>query len=279
MPAPKLAAQPGAEPVNAIQALAVPRAMILAAGRGARMRPLTDATPKPLLEVRGKPLIEWHLEALARAGVREVVINTAWREEQIVAALGDGARWGLAIRYSMEGRDHGGALETAGGISTALPLLVDHADDAFWLVSGDIFAPAFAFDPAAAQRFRDGTSWAHLWLVPNPPYHPKGDFGLDASGHGLADTADPASIGGASWTYANLALCRAALCAPVAPGTRAALAPLLFDGMRQRRITAEVYGGAWENVGTPAQLDALNCAREADAGSTLRDARRANPEL
>ena len=249
MPAPKLVARPVAEPVNAVQSTAVPRAMILAAGRGARMRPLTDATPKPLLEVKGKPLIEWHLEALARGGVREVVINTAWHEDQIVAALGAGARWGLAIRDSMEGRDHGGALETAGGIATALPLLVDHPDDAFWLISGDIFAPDFEFDPAATQHFRDSTAWAHLWLVPNPPYHPKGDFGLDASGHGLADTADPASIGGASWTYANLALCRAAL------------APLLFDGMRQRRITAEVYGGAWENVGTPAQLDALKIGR------------------
>ena len=266
--------------------------MILAAGRGARMRPLTDATPKPLLEVKGKRLIEWHLEALARGGVREVVINTAWREEQIVAALGDGARWGLAIRYSMEGRDHGGALETGGGIATALPLLVDHADDAFWLVSGDIFAPDFRFDAGAVERFRAGSAWAHLWLVANPPYHPQGDFGLDACGHGLADPADPAdpaSLGGARWTYANLALCRAALCAPVAPGTRAALAPLLFDAMRQRRITAEVYGGAWENVGTPAQLDALNCGPcpgpepDTDAGrsaeSALRDARCADPEL
>ncbi len=285
MPAPKLVAKAVAEHVNAIPTPAVPRAMILAAGRGTRMRPLTDATPKPLLEVKGKPLIEWHLQALARGGVREVVINTAWHEEQIVAALGDGARWGLAIRYSMEGRDHGGALETAGGIATALPLLVDHADDAFWLVSGDIFAPDFRFRAQAVQRFRDGTAWAHLWLVPNPAYHPQGDFGLDALGHGLADPADPASVGGARWTYANLALCRAALCAPVAPGTRAALAPLLFDAMRQRRITAEVYAGAWENVGTPAQLDDLNCGpgpeSEPDAGgnSALRDARRANPEL
>ena len=279
MPAPKLVVKPVAEPIKVISAMAVPRAMILAAGRGARMRPLTDATPKPLLEVRGKPLIEWHLEALARGGVREVVINTAWHEEQIVAALGDGARWGMAIRYSMEGRDHGGALETAGGIAAALPLLVEHADDAFWLVSGDIFAPDFVFEAQALQRFRDGSAWAHLWLVPNPPYHPQGDFGLDASGHGLADTADPASVGGASWTYANLALCRAALCRPVAPGTRAALAPLLFDAMRQRRITAEVYGGAWENVGTPAQLDALNGGPEVRPGGDLRDARRANPEL
>src|SRR5581483_5457756 len=101
------------------------KALILAAGRGERMRPLSDHRPKPLLEVRGKPLIAWHLEALARAGVREVVVNTAWLEEQFEPALGDGARWGLRIRYSMEGRDHGGALETAGGIAKALPLLGD----------------------------------------------------------------------------------------------------------------------------------------------------------
>ena len=103
--------------------------MILAAGRGERMRPLTDHTPTPLLAVRGKPLIEWHLEALARGGVNEVVINTAWLEERIEQALGDGSRWGLRIAYSMEGRDHGGALETAGGIAKALPLLVTPDDD------------------------------------------------------------------------------------------------------------------------------------------------------
>ncbi len=231
--------------------------MILAAGRGTRMRPLTDHTPKPLLAVRGKPLIEWHIEALARAGVHEIVVNTAWLEEQIVAALGDGSRFGVTLRYSMEGRDHGGALETAGGIAKALPLLVEHADDAFWLVSGDIFAPGFGFDAVAAQRFAHGNALAHLWLVPNPPYHPKGDFGLDAQGRGLADGPGP---DGRTWTYANLALCRAALCAGIAPGTRAALAPLLFDGMRARRITAEVYAGLWENVGTPAQLAALERA-------------------
>jgi N-acetyl-alpha-D-muramate 1-phosphate uridylyltransferase len=247
----------------AMSAVPVLRAMILAAGRGERMRPLTDQTPKPLLAVHGTPLIEWHLEALARAGVREVVINTAWREEQIVAALGDGARWGLAIRYSMEGRDHGGALETAGGIAKALPLLVDHDDDAFWLVSGDIHAPAFRFDPHVAQRFQHAAAVAHLWLVPNPPFHPRGDFGLDATGHSLADPGDAASVDGASWTYANLALCRATLCAHIAPGTRVALAPLLFAGMRERRITAEVYRGAWDNLGTPAQLAALNRAAPA----------------
>lgn len=233
------------------------KAIILAAGRGARMRPLTDHTPKPLLAVRGKPLIVWHIEALARAGVREIVVNTAWLEDQIVAALGDGARFGVAIRYSMEGRDFGGALETAGGIATALPLLIEQADDPFWVVSGDIFAPAFAFDPAAAERFAQSDAQAHLWLVPNPPFHPTGDFGLAADGHGLADSPGP---DGRTWTYANFALMRAPLVAGVAPGTKLALAPLLFDGMRARRITAEVYDGPWENVGTPAQLEALNRA-------------------
>jgi len=233
------------------------KAMILAAGRGERMRPLTDHTPKPLLAVRGKPLIEWHLEGLARAGIREVVINTAWLEERIVASLGEGARFGLAIRYSLEGRDHGGALETAGGIAKALPLLVEHADDPFWLVSGDIFAPGFVFDTEVAQAFDRSSANAHLWLVPNPPYHPKGDFGLAADGYGLADSPGP---DGQRWTYANLALCRATLVAGIAPGTKAALGPLLFEQMREHRISAQVYGGEWENVGTPAQLDALNAS-------------------
>ena len=231
------------------------KAIILAAGRGQRMRPLTDHTPKPLLPVRGKPLIEWHLEALARDGVREVVINTAWLEERVVAALGDGDRWGLRIRYSLEGRDHGGALETAGGIAKALPLLVDGDDDCFWLVSGDIFAPEFRFDAAQARRFAAGPHAAHLWLAPNPPYHAQGDFGLDAEGFGLADSAGP---DGLRWTYANLALCRASLCSGIEVGTKKALGPMLYEGMRERRITAEVYRGTWENVGTPAQLEALN---------------------
>jgi len=233
------------------------KAIILAAGRGARMRPLTDHTPKPLLAVRGKPLIEWHIEALARVGVREIVVNTAWLEEQIVAALGDGSRFGVAVRYSQEGRDFGGALETAGGIATALPLLVDHADDPFWVVSGDIFAPGFGFDRAAADRFAHSDAQAHLWLVPNPTFHPKGDFGLAADGHGLADGPGP---DGNTWTYANFALMRASFVAHIAPGTRLPLAPLLFAGMRARRITAEVYRGEWENVGTPAQLEMLNRA-------------------
>ena len=233
-------------------------AIILAAGRGMRMRPLTDATPKPLLEVGGKPLIEWHLQALAAAGVERVVVNTAWLEDQIPAALGDGSRWGLAIDYSMEGRDHGGALETAGGIAKALPLLAD----AFWVVSADIHAPAFAFDPQAMARFTHTDRLAHLWLVPNPPFHTRGDFGIGADGLGLADEPGP---DGTRWTYANIALMRAALCAHIRPGEHAALGPLLYQGMRQRRISVETYFGQWNNVGTPGQLDALR-ATAAKAG-------------
>lgn len=227
------------------------KALILAAGRGERMRPLTDATPKPLLNVRGKPLIEWHLQALARAGIREAVVNTAWLEDQFPAALGDGSRWGLTIRYSTEGRDHGGALETAGGIAKALPWL----GEVFWLVSADIFAPDFAFDAARAAAFEATTDLAHLWLVPNPDFHPDGDFGLDAAGYGLAD--EPGADG-KRWTYANFALCRAELCAHIAVGSRAALGPLLYAGMRRRRISAEIYRGEWHNLGTPQQLRRLN---------------------
>jgi len=226
------------------------KALILAAGRGQRMRPLTDHTPKPLLKVHGKPLIEWHLQALARAGVRQVVINTAWLEEQFEPALGDGSRFGLQIRYSHEGRDHGAALETAGGIAKALPWL----GEVFWLVSADIFAPGFVFDGTVAETFSRGTRLAHLWLVPNPPYHARGDFGLGADGLGLADAAGP---DGRRWTYANIALCRAGLCAHIAPGAHAALGPLLYAGMRQGRISAQVYTGPWHNVGTVEQLAQL----------------------
>ena len=234
------------------------RAIVLAAGRGERMRPLTDDCPKPLLPVRGTPLIEWHLKALARDGVREVVVNTAWREERIVEALGDGSRFGLSIRYSLEGRDHGGALETAGGIAKALPWLADGPDDPFWVVSADIFAPGFRFDADAVERFRaDASAFAHLWLVPNPPFHAKGDFGLGPEGR----CSYPAEGAGTErWTYANFALCRPAIVADVVPGTKAGLGTRLFAEAREGRITGEVYTGEWENVGTPEQLEALNRA-------------------
>jgi len=140
-------------------------ALILAAGRGERLRPHTDHCPKPLLPVRGTPLIEWHLQALAAAGVQQVVINTAWLEGQFPAALGDGSRWGLQLHYSTEGRDHGGALETAGGIAKALPLL----DEVFWVVSGDVFLPGFPFTGTLPPGRH-----CHLWMVANAPHHPRG---------------------------------------------------------------------------------------------------------
>lgn len=227
------------------------KAIILAAGRGRRMRPLSDTCPKPLLEVHGKRLIEWHLEALAEAGVREVVVNTAWLEEEIVETIGDGARFGLSVAYSREGRDHGGALETAGGIAKALPLL----GDAFWIVSADVWAPDFRFGADATARFVESGRLARLWLVPNPVFHPRGDFGLDGDGLGLADGTGP---DGQRWTYANIALARAEMFEGIVPGTHAALAPLLYAGMRERRIGAEIYRGRWENVGTPEQLAVLN---------------------
>lgn len=228
-------------------------ALILAAGRGERMRPLTDTCPKPLLPVRGRPLIEWHLLALARAGVTDVVVNVAWLGQRLVDAVGDGARFGLRIRWSREDLDPGFALETAGGIAKALPWLADGADDAFWVMSGDVFVPGFPFDAHEARRFADGspTLDAHLWMVPNPPWHARGDFGIGAGGLGLADAPGP---DGVRWTYANLALVRARLCAGLAPGAKAPLGPLLAEGMRRRAVSVSRWTGAWHNVGTPAQL-------------------------
>ena len=222
------------------------KALILAAGRGERMRPLTDRTPKPLIEVRGKRLIEWHLEALARAGVREVVVNTAWLEDQFPAALGDGSRYGVRIAYSFEGRDHGGALETAGGIAKALPLL----GDAFWVVSGDVFVPDFPFSAADAHGFAGSTALGQLWLVDNAPHHPNGDFGIDAEG--LASrTAAP------KFTWASIGLFRAALFQDIVVGTKMALRPRLESAIDQRGLRAQKYDGRWTDVGTMERLASL----------------------
>jgi MurNAc alpha-1-phosphate uridylyltransferase len=230
------------------------KAILLAAGRGERMRPLTDHTPKPLLKLRGKPLIVWHLEGLARGGVREVVVNTAWLEEQIVAALGDGERFGLAIRYSLEGRDHGGALETAGGLKKALPLLGLADDEPFWYVAADVFAPDFDFGAPAAAAIRAGRL-GHLWMVPNPPQHPGGDFGL---ADGLATAAD----GGASFTWSGIGIFRPAfvteLMADLPLGEKARLRPYLDAAIGQRHLGAQRWDGAWADVGTPQRLRALD---------------------
>ena len=228
------------------------RALILAAGRGERMRPLTDTCPKPLLPVHGKPLIEWHLWALARAGVREVVVNTAWLEERFPAVLGDGSRFGLSIRWSTEGRDHGGALETAGGIRKALSWLAPRGDEAFWVVSADIFMPGFAFDSGLAETFAAGPDLGLLWLVPNPGFHAAGDFNLD--GERLRRGAPHA------WTYANVALLKPALVAALPVGQRAPLGPLLFEAAAADRLAGRVLAGEWHNLGTPAQLAALQAS-------------------
>ena len=225
------------------------KALILAAGRGERMRPLTDRTPKPLIEVRGKRLIEWHLEALARAGVREIVINTAWLEDQFPATLGDGSRYGVHITYSLEGRDHGGALETAGGIAKALPLL----GDAFWVVSGDVFVPDFRFDAADAQRFADGDALGQLWLVDNAPHHPNGDFGIDAQGFASRSTTP-------KFTWASIGLFRAALFEDITVGTKMALRPKLERAIDQGRLRAEKYDGRWTDVGTMERLASLQAS-------------------
>ena len=231
----------------------IDRALILAAGRGERMRPLTDTCPKPLLQVRGKPLIVWHLEALARAGVKQVLINTAWLEEQFPAQLGDGARWGLSIRYSHEGAQHGGALETAGGIATALPLWKLKEDKPFWVLGGDVFMPEFEFAEADAARFLASKALAQIYLVSNPPHNTRGDFGLSPGGMAL----NKAPV---QWTYSTVGLYRPGLFAGTPPGQSAALAPLLRKAMQSGRVSAALYSGAWTDVGTPERLAELNAA-------------------
>jgi MurNAc alpha-1-phosphate uridylyltransferase len=242
-------------------------ALVLAAGRGERMRPLTDSTPKPLLQVQGRPLLQWHLQALANAGVSRVVINTAWLGEQIPAYFSDkngvkpiwDKRKQLSISYSQEGVDFGGALETAGGIARALPQL----GPVFWLAAGDVFAPDFVFDSAAVQAFAASGQLAHLWLVPNPAHNPRGDFGLSSQGLALNLPADDPAP---RYTYSTIALLRAELFAPpwcdIAPGNplgvKAPLAPLLRRAMDAGRVSASLYGGRWTDVGTPERLAELN---------------------
>lgn len=249
----------------------VPRALILAAGRGERMRPLSDNCPKPLLPARGRPLLEWHLEALARAGVREVVVNTGWLWPQFEPAIGCGARWGLAIHWQHEVPRFGRALETGGGIATALSLLAPGGDEPFWVVSGDVFAPAFGYPAEAVERFAAGRDLARLWVVPNPPYHASGDFAFatpdgdrlvrDADRLGRDGPAGPLAAGERPWTYANLALMRPGLVARLRPGEHAPLRECLFEAAAAGRLGGERWAaGEWHNLGTPADLAALDAA-------------------
>ena len=220
------------------------RAMILAAGRGERMRPLTDHCPKPLLEVAGEPLIGWHLRRLAAAGIREVVVNHAHLGAMIEARLGDGAAWGVSIRYSPEPA----ALETAGGIAQALPLL---GDAPFLVVNGDVWCDFdLARAPALAERMQADDLLAWCVLVPNPPHHPEGDFGL-ARARLRADTAP-------RHTFSGIGVYRPALFDGIARGTRAPLGPLLRAGAASGRIGGEVHTGRWTDVGTPERLAALD---------------------
>ena len=215
----------------------VRRAMLLAAGRGERMRPRTDQTPKPLLTVRGKPLIVYHLEQLARGGVRDVVINLAWLGRQIRAALGDGSSWGMSIRYSDEGAR---ALETGGGIFKALPWL---SGEPFLVVNADVYTD---FDFATLQIAAD--AWAQLLLVPNPAHHPEGDFALE-QGRIVAQ-------GAPRYTYAGIGVFRPEVFRGCQPG-RFALLPLLQRAIAARRLQGELYGGQWTDVGTAERLAAL----------------------
>lgn len=261
-------------------------ALLLAAGRGERMRPLTDVHPKPLLNVRGKPLMQWAMEGLQRGGVTQLVINTAWLGAQIPQHFGAQfvARANahtqhasnltspvtMQLHYSQEGADFGGALETAGGIVRALPQL----SDVFWVAAGDVFAPEFAFSEQAFERFKASPQLAHLWLVPNPLHNPLGDFGLSADGLALnlpKPLSEPSSTevrtdASQRYTFSTIALYKRAFFEapwcniPVGnpQGIQAPLAPMLRQAMDNQQVSASLYEGPWTDVGTPERLAQIN---------------------
>mgnify|MGYP000281514322 CR=1 FL=1 len=229
------------------------KAMILAAGRGERMRPLTDHTPKALLRIGDKPLILMIISALLQAGVRDLVINLAHLGEQIAAALGDGAALGVDIVYSRETTGETTALETAGGIAYALPLL---GDAPFIAVNADVYSDYdFSVLQAATQRLIASGPLAHLVLVDNPPQHPRGDFGL-AAGKVQAEAAT-------RHTFSGIGAYHPALFANVNRGDRARLADLLIAAMGREQVSGELYRGQWHDVGTPERLAALDQAAQA----------------
>lgn len=214
------------------------KAMILAAGRGERMRPLTDHTPKPLLKVGGKPLIVWHIERLAAAGFKDVVINHAHLGEQIENALGDGSQWGVRIQYSPEKI----ALETAGGIANAMPLL---GDAPFLVVNGDVFAD---IDFGALKLVSPDV--AHLVMVDNPPQHAAGDFALSSGKLGVDGTE--------KLTFSGVGVYQPKLFAGIARDEAAKLAPLLKAAMAQGLVSGSHHQGAWHDIGTPERLQVLD---------------------
>ncbi|MDD3762309.1 MAG: nucleotidyltransferase family protein [Nevskiales bacterium] len=227
------------------------RVMVLAAGRGERMRPLTDRVPKPMLEVNGRPLIDHHLWALADAGVEDVVVNLGWCGDVLRRHLGDGRRYGLRLRYSEEGWP---ALETGGGIHRALPLL---GAAPFIVVNGDVYSDLPMQRLVERARSMAMSDLAHLVLVPNPPHHPSGDFAM----HGARVAA---TDGLAKLTFSGLSVLRPELFADAQAGAFP-LAPLLRAAILQGRVSAERHDGCWSDVGTPERLAALN-ERLGDAG-------------
>ena len=215
------------------------KAMILAAGRGERMRPLTNVVPKPLLKVAGKSLIEYQIDALAKAGIVELVINCAWLGQQVINRLGDGNRYGVSITYSDEGEE---ALETAGGIINALPLL---GSEPFVVVNGDIWC-----DYDFNQLPNKIPGLAHLVMVDNPEHNPEGDFALKGDGHLAIE-------GSNKLTFSGIGVYKPELFAGLANGKQP-LAPLLRQAMQQQQVTGEQYKGEWLDIGTPERLDELN---------------------
>lgn len=214
------------------------KAMILAAGLGTRMRPLTKKTPKPLLKVGGIPLIVWHIERLAHDGFTNIIINIAHLGYQIPEALGDGSQWGVNITYSDEQEE--GALESAGGIVKALPLL---GDDPFAVVNGDVWTD---YDFQDHRKLADGIL-AHLVLVPNPEHNPEGDFALE----------DNKIVDAKQYTFSGIGYYSPKLFEGV-PYGKSALAPLLRAAMKEGKVTGELYEGEWLDIGTPKRLELLN---------------------
>jgi MurNAc alpha-1-phosphate uridylyltransferase len=227
------------------------KALVLAAGRGERMRPLTDKLPKPLLPVAGRPLIAYHLEALKRAGIRDVVVNLAWLGQRLRTALGDGSRYGVRISYSDEGAE---ALETGGGIVNALPQLLPGP---FLVVNGDTWTD-FDFGHLTLDPDVDGSALARLVLVPNPAHHPEGDFGLD--GDVVVERADDRA------TFSGIGIYRAELFQGAGPG-KFPLAPLLKRAIATGKVRGELYRGEWWDVGSPDRLHALDIRLRARAAT------------
>jgi MurNAc alpha-1-phosphate uridylyltransferase len=250
-------------------------ALLLAAGRGERMRPLTDATPKPLLTLRDQPLMQWAMQGLQRGGVSDLVINTAWLGQQISQYFGKvfeaAGQAPMRLHYSQEGLDFGCALETAGGIVRALPQLAE----VFWVAAGDVFAPDFVFSPEAYEHFEASPQLAHIWLVSNPDHNLGGDFGLSTEGLALnlpKQAATSATTGAANqqprYTFSTIALYKRAffeadwcdIPAGNPAGVKAPLAAMLRAAMDNGAVSASLYTGAWTDVGTPERLAQLNAA-------------------